>query len=188
VQPPAGSQVSWVPTQRSPHDPAGPAPAPVPPPPPPGRRWGRIFAVLGGVLALLCLGGATVGFLLYDRATAPDRSAPDVVVDNYLRAFLVDRNDTRADLFTCGNNPDLAAVKRLREEVVQREAKFNVTVRITWGALSQAKTQGGESVRTTLTIAGFANGESRSSRREEWQFDVVEDPDGWRVCRGQKAT
>ncbi|MET7670749.1 hypothetical protein ABZS39_21795, partial [Micromonospora luteifusca] len=35
-----------------------------------------------------------------DGAAAPDRSAPDVVVDNYLRAFLVDRNDARANLFT----------------------------------------------------------------------------------------
>ena len=55
--------------------------------------------------------------MLYNRATTPDRSAPDVVVDNYLRAFLVDRNDARADLFTCEGEADLAGVRGLRDEI-----------------------------------------------------------------------
>jgi len=186
VQPPAGSQVSRVPAQRSPYDPTGPAPA-TPAPPPQRRRVGRVLAVIAGVLALLCLGGAAVGFLFYDRATAPDRSAPDVVVDNYLRAFLVDRNDTRSNLFTCPNSTEqLADLKSLRSEAEQREARFGVKVRITWGALSKAKINNGETITTTLTIAGFAGGEPRSSRREDWQFDVAQVQEGWRVCGGRK--
>ena len=93
MQPPAGSQVSRVPAQRTPSEQLPPAP-PTPAPQPPRRRMRTVLTVVAGVLALLCLGGvATAVIVLYNRAATPDRSAPDVVVDNYLRAFLVDRND-----------------------------------------------------------------------------------------------
>jgi hypothetical protein len=145
-----------------------------------------VLTVVAGVLALVCAGGAIAGFVLYDRATAPDRSAPDVVVDNYLRAFLVDRNDTKADQYVCQGKPDLSAVRDLRAEMTQREASFDVLVRVSWGPLTRLKSQDGESVATTLTISSSANGQSRSSRREDWQFEVVQ-KDGWRVCAGHKV-
>lgn len=186
MQPPAGSQVSRVPAQRTPPEQSAP-PAPAPAPARPKRRLRTVLAVVAGVLALLCVGGAVVGFVLYDRATAPDRSAPDVVVDNYLRAFLVDRNDTKAQEFACTSGDDLDAVRALRAEVEQREANFNVVVRVSWGPLARAKNGDDETVTTTLTISGSADGQTRSSRREDWQFRVVE-RDGWRVCGGSKVS
>ncbi|MEU8182869.1 hypothetical protein AB0B85_05895 [Micromonospora sp. NPDC049044] len=187
MQPPAGSQVSHVPAQRTPSEQLPPAPAP-PETQPPRRRMRTVVTVVAGVLALLLLGGLIAGVVLYHRASAPDRSAPDVVVDNYLRAFLVDRNDARADLFTCEGGSDLQAVRDLRVETEQRESKFGVTVRVSWGPLTRTPSQGGESVGTTLTIAGSANGVPRSGRREDWTFSVVEDDDGWRVCGGARAS
>ena len=141
-----------------------------------------------GVMALLCLGGAAVAYVLYDNYTAPDQSAPDVVVDNYLRAFLVDRNDVRADIFTC-EDASLDPVRQLRAEAEGREKQFNVTVRITWGPLTRAKTQTGETVSTSLTIAGFsaADGQPRSSRHELWTFELI-DQDGWRICAARKGS
>ncbi|MGY0005467.1 Rv0361 family membrane protein [Micromonospora sp. I033] len=186
MQPPAGSQVSRVPAQRTPPEQLAP-PAPAPAPVRPKRRLRTVLAVVGGVLALLCAGGGIVGFVLYDRATAPDRSAPDVVVDNYLRALLVDRNDTKAKEFACSSGADLDPVRALRAEVEQREANFNVVVRVSWGPLTRTKDGDGELVTTTLTISGTANGQTRSSRREDWQFHVVE-RDGWRVCGGSKVS
>ncbi|MEU5723801.1 hypothetical protein ABZ783_18515 [Micromonospora sp. NPDC047738] len=184
MQPPAGSQVSRVPAQRTPPEQLAP-PAPAPAPERPRRPLRTVLTVVAGVLALLCAGGAVVGFVLYDRATAPDRSAPDVVVDNYLRAFLVDRNDIRAQEFACDAGDDLNAVRGLREELERREANFNVVVRVSWGPLTSVKNGDGESVTTTLTISSSADGRMRSSRREDWQFQVV-DKDGWRVCGGKK--
>ena len=185
MQPPAGSQVSRVPAQRPPSDQLAP-PAPAPAPVRPRRRLRTILTVAGAVLTAVLLGGLVGGYLLYDRATTPDRSAPDVVVDNYLRAFLVDRNDTRASLFVCEGPSDLAALAALRREIEQREANFGVDIRVSWGSLSRSAAQQGESVLTTLSISSSADGVPRSSRREDWTFDVVKDDDGWRVCSGRK--
>ncbi|WP_406046455.1 hypothetical protein OG799_30220 [Micromonospora sp. NBC_00898] len=185
MQPPTGSQVSRVPAQRTPPEQLAP-PAPAPAPQRPRRRLRTVLSVVAGVLAVLCVGGGITGFILYDRATAPDRSAPDVVVDNYLRAFLVDRNDTKASGFACGGGGDLDAVRGLRDELERREANFNVVVRVGWGALARAKSGDGELVTTTLTISSSADGQTRSSRREDWQFKVI-DNDGWRVCEGRKV-
>ncbi|AYF31201.1 hypothetical protein CSH63_27925 [Micromonospora tulbaghiae] len=185
MQPPAGSQVSRVPAQRTPPEQLAP-PAPAPAPARPKRPVRTVLAVVAGVVAVLCTVGGVVGFVLYDRATAPDRSAPDVVVDNYLRAFLVDRNDTKAQEFACKSEGDLGALRGLRAEMEQREANFNVVVRASWGPLTRVENGDGESVTTTLTISSSADGQTRSSRREDWQFRVVE-RDGWRVCGASKV-
>ncbi|GAB3796614.1 hypothetical protein [Micromonospora zhanjiangensis] len=209
MQPPAGSQTSHVPAQRTPPvetpgaepvggptpmpvpgiepiaTPAGPAgPAPALPAAPRRNRRRIVLAVLGGLLALAVMGAGTL-FYLYDRATAPDRSAPDVTVDNYLRAYLVDRNDALADQFVCEGSTDLAALRALRAEAERREAQFNVSVRVSWGPLQRSKTATGETVRVTLTIRSFADGQDRAGRREDWAFDLAED-DGWRVCSARK--
>ena len=185
MQPPAGSQVSRVPAQRSPYDPTGPAPA-TPAPPPQRRRVGRVLAVIAGVLALLCLGGAAVGFLFYDRATAPDRSAPDVVVDNYLRAFLVDRNDTRSNLFTCPNSTEqLADLKSLRSDLQAREQRFDTTLSVKWGSLDVQMQGNTAEVQVDLIISAYVDGVSQSDR-QAWRFKVRLDDD-WRVCGGSKA-
>ncbi|WP_200210328.1 hypothetical protein [Micromonospora coerulea] len=184
MQPPTGSQVSRVPAQRTPPEQLAP-PAPAPAPERPRRRLRTVLSLVAGLLALLCIGGGVTGFILYDRATAPDRSAPDVVVDNYLRAFLVDRNDTKASEFACEGGGDLGAVRGLRDELERREANFDVVVRVSWGALTRTQIADGELVTTTLAISGSADGQTRSSRREDWQFTVI-DKDGWRVCEGHK--
>lgn len=215
MQPPAGSQTSRVPAQRNPpaapdtEPPAG-TPGTVPPvepgavptgtapeattgtepaaPPAAPRRSQKqiLLAVLGGVFALMVMAAGTLAYL-YDRATTPDRSAPDVVVDNYLRAYLVDRNDVLAQQFLCATTTDLISVQALRAEVERRETEFKVVVRVSWGALMRTRTNAGETVRTTLTIRSFADGQDRAGRREDWAFDVSSD-DGWRVCAARKES
>lgn len=185
MQPPAGSQISRVPAQRTPPEQLAP-PTPAPVPERPRRRLRTVLTVVAGVLALLCGTGAVVGFVLYDRATAPDRSAPDVVVANYIQAFLADRDDAKAKQFTCEAEEGLGPVRSLRTELEQREANFNVVVKVSWGPLTWAKDGDGEAVTTTLIISSSVNGQPRSSRREAWRFHVVDNKDGWRVCGGGK--
>jgi hypothetical protein len=171
-----------------PAQPAVPPPAPAAAPPKPkNRRVRLIVALAGGIMALLCLGGVGVFVSFYDEATKIERKAPDAVVDSFLRAYLVNRDDQEASLFTCKSGPDLAAVSALRTEAVEREKKFGVTVGISWSSLTISGSGDAQrSVRTNLVIAGSSNGNSISRRTETWDFSVVDD-DGWRVCSTSKA-
>lgn len=186
MQPSAGSQVSRVPAQRTPPEQVDPAPVATPPAPRP-RRVRRILTLVAGVLALLCVGGTAVGYVLYDRATTPDRSAPDVVVDNYLRAFLVDRNDTRANLYRCTNGPDqLAELSNFREDLEAREEQFNTRLVVKWGRLQVQKRGAVAEVSVDLTISAFIDGISQSDR-QSWNF-VTQLTDDWRVCGGSRLS
>ena len=72
----------------------------------------RLFLALGaGIVALLCLGGVGVFISLYDEATEIRRTAPDAVVDGYLRAYLVNRNEDETKLYTCAAGGDFAAIQ-----------------------------------------------------------------------------
>ncbi|MGC5017522.1 hypothetical protein [Micromonospora sp. DT47] len=186
MQPPAGSQVSRVPAQRTPPDNLAPPAAPAPAPQRPRRRLRTVLTVVAGVLALLCMGGGVVGYVLYERAATPDRSAPDVVVDNYLREFLVNRNDTRASLLTCEGNADgLSALRSLRDDLIAREQRFQTTFTVSWGAL-QVKRQGGNAqVETDVIISASVDGISQSDR-QRWRFRTQLGED-WRVCEAGRA-
>ncbi|OKI52765.1 hypothetical protein [Micromonospora sp. CB01531] len=184
MQPPAGSQVSRVPAQRTPPEQLAP-PAPAPAPERPRRPLRTVLTVVAGVLALLCAGGAVVGFVLYDRATAPDRSAPDVVVDNYLRAFLMDRNDTKAQEFRCEGRTNFDGLRALRDDLVAREKKFGTTISVSWGALSVQQSGDVAVVEVDLIISALVDGVSQSDR-QGWRFETRRG-DGWGVCTAERA-
>ncbi|MEV0152602.1 hypothetical protein AB0H57_02520 [Micromonospora sp. NPDC050686] len=184
MQPPAGSQVSRVPAQRTPPEQLAPPPA-APTPARPPRRTRTVLTVVAGVLALLCAGGAVAGFVLYHRATTPDRSAPDVVVDNYLRAFLVDRNDTRAQQFVCDGRAELDGLRELRDDLVTREKRFSTTISVSWGPLNAQQSGDAAVVEVDLIISAIVDGVSQSDR-QSWQFETRHQ-DGWAVCGAQRA-
>ncbi|MFI7603621.1 hypothetical protein ACIBTV_00675 [Micromonospora sp. NPDC049366] len=201
MQPPAGSQVSrgqpatpgvptpapapapaQVPAQRPPSEQLPPPPAP-PTPARPRRRVRTVLTVVAGVLALLCLGGGIAGYVLYDRATAPDRSAPDVVVDNYLRAFLVDRNDVKAEQFTCGRPLD--QLRELRDDLLVREERFGVPLSVSWGRLDVQRQGDRADVQVDLIISAMVDGITQSDR-QPWRFSAELGSD-WRVCEGSRS-
>src|SRR5215475_2839637 len=108
-----------VPAPRPSSDPAVLTPL-VPTGPPIVRvrrsRWRHAFAVAIAVVPLLCVVGIPFAFHSYDVATRPDRSAPDVVVHNYLQAFLVDRDDAVAGNFACADKSGLAPLAAFRAQ------------------------------------------------------------------------
>jgi hypothetical protein len=154
----------------------------------PNQRKRLWIAMVGGILALLCLGGAGVVVSLYDNSTKIQRSAPDAVVDNFLRAYLVNRDDKAASLYQCKAGADLAAISALRTEMVDREKNFDVKVSATWSTLTVG---GGDPARKTVTtdlnIAGASDGNTVSRRTETWSFGLVDD-DGWRVCTASRLS
>jgi hypothetical protein len=140
-----------------------------------------------GLMALLCVGGVGIFVALYDGATKIERTAPDAVVDNFLRAYLVNRDEKEVALYACKSGADFSQLATLRSEMVSREKNFNVKVIVTWGGLTVTGS-GDErrSVATDLIISGSSQGETRSRRMESWTFGVV-DGNGWRVCSAAKV-
>lgn len=136
------------------------------------------------VLTALVLGGIVGGYVLYDRATTPDRSAPDVVVDSYLRAYLVDRNDIRADVFDCAEGTPAAELRELREDLVAREARFAVPISVSWGSLAVQRDGDEAVVELELVISAYVDGVSYSER-QPWRFTTRLGED-WRVCAGAR--
>jgi hypothetical protein len=158
-----------------------------PPEAKPRRKGLRLWvAMVAGVAALLCLGGIGVAVLLYDKETKIERAAPDAVADNFLRAYLVDRDDNEASLYMCQSGADFGAISALRAEAVDREKKFGTHVVVSWGTLTVTDVDATrKNVAADLTIAGTSNGNTVSRRKESWSLGVV-DQDGWRVCSATK--
>ncbi|WP_033776523.1 hypothetical protein [Salinispora cortesiana] len=190
MQPPAGSQVSRLPAQRPPSEqlaapPSAPAPGTGTPVQPRRQRLRTILTVTAAVLTALVLGGIVGGYVLYDRATTPDRSAPDVVVSSYLAAFFVDRNDTLADLFLCAEGASLAELRALREDLAAREARFAVPISVSWGSLAVQREGDEAIVDLELVISAYVDGGSYSER-QPWRFTTRLGED-WRVCAGARV-
>jgi hypothetical protein len=137
-----------------------------------------ILAMAAGILALLCLGGVGVFISFYDEATKIERTEPDAVVDQFLRAYLVNRDDKEAALFTCKSGPDLAQLEAFRTDMQSREQRFSIGIRVDWTSLTVSTDAGRTTVSTDIRRA-ITDGSERTTDR--WQFAMV-DEDGWRVC------
>ncbi|MEU7654681.1 hypothetical protein [Micromonospora taraxaci] len=179
MQPPAGSQVSRVPAQRAPSEQLPPAAAP-PAPQPPRRRMRTVFTVVAGVLAVLCMAGAVTGYVLYNRAAAPDRSTPDVAVANFIQSYLADRNDARAQEFVCESGANFDDLQSLREDLVAREQRFDTAISTSWENFDVQRQDDSANVEVDLVLSAFVDGISQSDR-QRWRFEAVRQ-DGWRVC------
>ncbi|MCG5447509.1 hypothetical protein NIE79_006445 [Micromonospora sp. NIE79] len=180
MQPPAGSQVSRVPAQRTPSEQLPPAPA-TPAPQPPRRRMRTVLTVVAGVLALLCLGGVATALVWYNRASTPDRSTPDVVVANYIQSFLADRDDTRASEFVCQGGADIEGLRQLREDLIARELRFSTKISTSWEDFSIQRQGDSANVEVDLILSAYVDGVSQSDR-QRWRFETRRE-DGWRVCK-----
>lgn len=166
----------------------GPGSGPAAPGRPPRRRrrvrWPVVFGVVAGLVVMLCGGLGAVGYVWYDRATAPDLSAPDVVVDAYLREELVNRDDTRAEQYLC-DGADMTRLDEFRSNITARESQYNVPITITWGKLDVSQVRNAATVSVVLRIdVPEANG-STSESIQDWQFQSHND-DGWHICGASK--
>lgn len=128
-------------------------------------RWRVVFAVVLAAIPLLCVGAIPLAFHSYDTATRPDRSAPDVVVHNYLQAFLVDRDDASARQFVCAPGSNLPAVQDYRSVIEAGERRAGQSVSFTWvedPVTSAGPDAASVDVRVVATIGGVASGGSQS--------------------------
>jgi hypothetical protein len=153
------------------------------------RRRGRkqLLLVALAVVALLCLGGAGAAFVFYDKATQPDRGTPVGVTLEYLRAYLVDRDDARAAQYQCSDTAGLKDVKAFRDDVDNREKTYNVTITTAIdGVFETARSGSTATTKADLVLRTTIQGQEQRAV-EHWQF-TTRDEDGWRVCEGHEVT
>jgi hypothetical protein len=174
--------------------PQEPVPGPMAPPPeqgttpaapakkPRNRRLRLWLAVSAGVLSLLCLGGIGVAVLIYDDETKIERTQPDVVADNFLRAYLVTRNENEVALFACRSGGDFSELQAYRTDIQNREAQFSIGIRVAWEGLRVTTNGAQGSVDADLTRS-IQDGTERIT--DKWRLGLV-DEDGWRVCSAAK--
>ncbi|MEU4382229.1 MULTISPECIES: hypothetical protein [Actinomycetes] len=133
------------------------------------------------VVVALCLGGVAAGFVLYNRAAAPDRGSPDVAVVSYLQAALVSRDQNRALLFTCGG--PLQSIEDLRTQVERRERELGTSFSINIENIVVVM-NGSSAATVTAVIRRSATVDGvQQSLTDPWRFEA-QDRDGWRVCAG----
>ncbi|WP_239166710.1 Rv0361 family membrane protein [Actinoplanes italicus] len=147
------------------------------------RRARLMLALTGGVMALLCAGGVGTFIVLYDEATEIKRSNPDAVVNDFLGAYLRNRDDNAARLYQCDSG-DFSQLTSYRGDTQQREQQFSTTISFSWSivALNVNGTAGAVNVDVTRTLAGRAGRDGST-----WQLAVV-DQDGWRVCGAEQTS
>jgi hypothetical protein len=151
----------------------------------PRRRRLRLWiAVAAGVLGILCAGGIGVAVLLYDEETKIERTAPDAVVDSFLRSYFVNRDDKEAALYQCESGGDFRQAADLRSDIVSRESQYTIGIRVSWTDLTVSNV-GGQTTVTTELRRAISDGSERTS--DSWRFILV-DEDGWRVCGAEKLS
>ncbi|RGC70935.1 hypothetical protein C5N14_00340 [Micromonospora sp. MW-13] len=150
-------------------------PAPARPP----RRLRTFLTVVAGVVGLLLLGGVATAFVLYQRATTPDRSAPDVVVVNYLQALLVKRDQNRATLFTCGDR--MPAVEAFRDQILAKEEELSVSISVNIENLVVSKSGSSNAIVDAVIRRSAQVDGVQQSLTDNWRFELSE-REGWRVC------
>jgi hypothetical protein len=145
-----------------------------------------VIIIAAAGFAIFGLMGAVAAYVVYDKATAPDRSAPDVVVSNYLRAYLVDRDETQTNLYVCdGGSRDLGSIEALRADLLDRERRFQTPLVVKWGRLDVQEEGDSAEVRVRLIITAVVRNQTQQEV-QNWRFVTRSEAD-WRVCGASRA-
>jgi hypothetical protein len=145
-----------------------------------------VIIIAAAGFAIFGMLGAVAAYVVYDKATAPDRSAPDVVVSNYLRAYLVDRDEAQTNLYVCSDgNRDLGPIEALRADLVDRERRFETPLVVKWGRLDVQEEGDFAEVRVRLTITAVVRDQTQQEV-QGWRF-VTQSEGDWRVCGASRA-
>jgi hypothetical protein len=132
----------------------------------------NVLLIVGGFL--LVIGGIAGGalFYFYDKATAIDRSTPQVSTRQFLDAALVQKDPSRVGLFVCG--------AWSAEEAIEAMGVPAEGVVVTWGD-SVANVTGDTATVTVRVVYRVSVGGVIQQDPQMWTLDLVQE-DGWRVC------
>jgi hypothetical protein len=125
------------------------------------------------VLGFVVVVGGGTAFVIYDRATAIDRSSPEVTTDQFLDSVLVLRDPARISLFVCSS-------WSAQDALAQAKPPDDSRVAISWGDLSVQENGARATVRAKVQFSAPA-GSGFFRDAQIWRLELA-DEDGWRVC------
>ncbi|WP_432834420.1 hypothetical protein [Dactylosporangium sp. CA-092794] len=166
----------------------GPQPPPSPPPAPPQRGNTRrvVLLILAGAALLICLGGSITAYVLYDKATEPDRSTPEGVIEQYVDLKFNIRDDSRAKLFECPS-ADVADLDQTLNDVKALEARFSTSATIRPGSFAVSANGNEADVSSTLNIVVTESNGGQSITEQKWQFHLSKTRT-WLLCKAEKLS
>ncbi|MET7422289.1 hypothetical protein [Dactylosporangium sp. NPDC005555] len=163
-----------------------PDPAPGPPPKPPKRGLGfrKTLLLVIAVTALgLCLGGSITAYVLYDKATTPDRSTPRAAFEQYLDARVNGSTPERFNLLVC-RSTNLRDFDSLVATIEAREKEFGTDIQINVVDTQINESAGGRATIETNIVMSFVKDSARQDQ-QRWHFELA-DEGGWRVCSARR--
>jgi hypothetical protein len=163
--------------QASAPGPSGEVDADARPATPAPRRRLRTPIIVAIVLGAILATAGIVGLVVYDRATAIDRSTPTVVVGQFLGEAIDGRDPARVALFVCDDYPPSLAIEHATEGLTEEMS-------ISWGdyVVQQQDSQAAVTVQVRYRLD-----QATTTRYEveSWRLRLVNDH-GWRVCGLQR--
>jgi len=144
-------------------------------------RWRMRLGIIGGIVALLCVGGVGIAYHEYDKATKPNRSSPDVAVDNYLQAFLVDRSGSETAQYSCTDVSGLKAFQIFRNTATSYAADRGQAVSFSWQIGIVDASGASATVDVDITQVTLNQGAQVGRSVHPWQM-TTNNVAGWHVC------
>lgn len=145
----------------------------------PTRRRRPVLLVLLILVGAAVLVGGVGAVVLYERATAIDRSTPAAVARQFLQAAIGDRDDARVALFICRDWTTEHAIAETLDRL-DPEAKA------TWVIGETVLTRAGEAVVNVRVRLQYP-GEVAPSGEETWEL-ILREESGWRACGIEKRS
>jgi hypothetical protein len=166
----------------------GPPPSPPSPPRPPtkpGKTRRTVLWTLLGIVALICLAGSITTYVLYSKATTPERGTPAVSLQQYVTAKFGSRDESRERLFTC-EGARLRPVDDLLNQIKTRESQTGVGIQVTMSDATVVEQGESATIQANLDIAAAQANGGTSVVVQRWEFSL-RNANGWRVCSATKV-
>src|SRR6185437_11300010 len=117
--------------------------------------------------------GVAVTYILYDKATTPDRSSPTVALTQYVDTKFVTRDETKIKNFECAS-PSLDELNQLFASLRSKEEQFNITIQVSASDFSVVTSDDKSTIDATLKIAVPEENGQLSRSFQQWQFALVD--------------
>ena len=159
------------------------------PPTPPKRGLGlrkTVLLVVAVIAFGLCVGGSITAYVLYDKATQPDRSTPEGVLEQYLDAKFASRDNIRAKLFECPAS-DLADIEAALIDVKNREERFSIKITVKPVSFDVHISGKHADVDVALKVLVPEVDGRETLSQQEWRF-LLENNRSWLICGAKKLT